>query len=116
MVIFPEVRYVDAYYKEGKFYIVTHAESKKVIGIESNQEVSFAIGFEGLTGNGKAKNLGWVLKPENAEIRSELRDVFSDWYDHANDETDENCCIVEITITKGYLFTDHGNTRLEFVR
>ena len=32
------------------------SKSKKVIGIESNQEVAFAIGFEGLTGNGKAKN------------------------------------------------------------
>ncbi|MCQ4991473.1 pyridoxamine 5'-phosphate oxidase family protein, partial [[Clostridium] symbiosum] len=37
------------------------------------------------------KNLGWVLEPQNTEIRKKLRSAFADWYDMANNENDENC-------------------------
>jgi len=40
-----------------------------------------------------------VLKPENAEIRSKLRNAFRDWYEEANNEKDEDCIILAIEVT-----------------
>jgi pyridoxine/pyridoxamine 5'-phosphate oxidase len=47
----PCVRDVDAYYEDGVFYITTWAQSTKMRQIAQNQEVSFAVHFEGISGN-----------------------------------------------------------------
>ncbi len=104
----PCVRDVDAFYEDGVFYITTHALSNKIKQIEKNQEVSISANFEDFFSSGKAKNLGWVLKPNNADLRAKLRKIFSNWYDLANNEKDENCCILAIYLTKGTLRVDHG--------
>ncbi len=113
----PFVRDVDAYYENGVFYITTWAKSNKIQQIEQNKEVAFAVCFEGISGIGIGENLGWVLDPKNAELRSKLRKVFADWYDQANNEQDENCVILAIRITHGTIFRDHGAVRynLDFV-
>ena len=72
---------VDAYYEDGVFYVTTWATSTKMRQIAQNQEVSFAVHFEGISGNAIGENLGWVLDPKNAELRTKLRTVFADWYD-----------------------------------
>ena len=59
------------------------------------------------TANGVGENLGWVLDPKNAEIRAKLRTAFAEWYDMANNEKDENCCILAIRLTKGTLNINH---------
>ena len=110
----PCVRDVDAFYEDGVFYITTHALSNKVKQIESNPEVSISANFEDFFSSGIAKNLGWVLEPSNAELRTKLRNVFSAWYDFANDEKDKNCCIVAIYMKKGTLRIDHGTTFYHF--
>ena len=48
---------------------------------------------------------------------NKLRKTFADWYDHANDEQNENCVILAIHITKCKIFRDHGAVRysLDFV-
>ena len=114
---FPCVRDVDAYYEEGVFYITTWAKSNKILQIEENNTVAFAVCFEGISGIGIAENLGWVLEPKNNEIRAKLRKAFADWYDHANNEQDKNCIILAIRITKVSIFRDHGAVRfnLDFV-
>ncbi len=104
----PCVRDVDAFYENGVFYIVTYAKSNKVIQVEANPEVSIAVHFEDFFSSGIAKNLGWVLAPNNAELRNKLRNAFIDWYDFANNEKDENCCILAIYMKKGTLRIDHG--------
>lgn len=104
----PCVRDVDAYYENGVFYIITHAESNKVKQIMANPEVSVSVHFEDFFSSGVGKNLGWVLEPQNAQIRNTMRSVFKDWYDFANNENDKNCCIVAIQMTKGTLRIDHG--------
>lgn len=43
----PCVRDVDAYYEDGVFYIVTHAQSNKVKQITINPEVSISVHFVG---------------------------------------------------------------------
>lgn len=104
----PCVRDVDAYYEDGVFYIVTYAKSNKVKQIMANPEVAVSVHFEDFFSSGVGKNLGWVLDPKNAHIRNTMRTVFKEWYDFANNENDENCCIVAIYMTKGTLRIDHG--------
>ncbi len=103
----PCVRFVDAYYEEGTFYVVTYAKSNKMLQIAQNAEVSIATCPEMFTASGIGKNLGWVLDPKNAELRSKLRQVFAQWYDMANNEQDENCCILAIYLSKGILNINH---------
>lgn len=113
----PCVRDVDAYYEDGVFYVTTWAKSKKMLQIAKNPEVAFSVCIEGFSGNGIGENLGWVLDPKNAELRSKLRKVFAEWYDHANNEESENCVILAIRITSGTVFKDHGavSYNLDFV-
>ncbi|MCL2412492.1 MAG: pyridoxamine 5'-phosphate oxidase family protein, partial [Treponema sp.] len=94
-------RIVDAYYENGAFYISTHALSNKVKQIEANSEVAVCA-VDWFSGHGVGKNLGWVLAPQNAEIRSKLREAFV-WYDDVTNEQDKNCCILEIRLTDGML-------------
>lgn len=103
----PVVRGVDAYYEDCTFYVVTNGKSNKMLQIEENPEVSIAFCSEMFTANGIGENLGWVLNPKNAEIRAKLRAAFSEWYDMANNENDENCCILAIHLTKGTLNINH---------
>jgi general stress protein 26 len=107
----PYVRDVDAYYEDGVFYVTTWAESTKMKQIAQNAELAFAVHFEGISGNGTGENLGWVLDPKNAELRTKLRTAFADWYDQANKEDDTNCCILAIRVTRAAIFRDHGALR-----
>ena len=113
----PVVRSVDAYYEEGTFYVVTNAKSNKMKQIALNSEVSIAGCFEMFTANGVGENLGWVLDPKNVEIRTKLRTAFAKWYDMANNEKDENCCILAIHLTRGTLNINHWEKlyHLDFV-
>lgn len=103
----PVVRGVDAYYENGVFYVTTHAKSNKMQQIAINPEVSVSSITEMFTASGTGENLGWVLDPKNAAIRNKLRTAFAAWYDLANKEQDENCCILAIRLTKGTLNINH---------
>ena len=104
-------RVVDAYFEDGTFYITTYALSNKVKQIEANPDVAVCA-VDWFTGHGIGKNLGWVMKPENAEMRQKLRKAF-EWYEHANNEDDENCCILAIHMTEGMLIKDHHAIRYQ---
>lgn len=104
-------RMVDAYYEDGAFYISTYALSNKVKQIESNPEVAVCA-VDWFSGRGNGLNLGWVLDPQNAEIRLKLREAFV-WYDDANNEQDPNCCILEIRLMDGMLIKDHHAIRYQ---
>ncbi len=107
----PYVREVDAYYEDGVFYVTTWGKSNKIMQVAENNAVGFVVLKEGISGSGIGENLGWVLDPKNAEIRKKLRTAFSDWYDHANNEKDENCVILAIRMTRGAIFRDEGAIR-----
>ncbi|MGI6193617.1 MAG: pyridoxamine 5'-phosphate oxidase family protein, partial [Christensenellales bacterium] len=111
------VREVDAMYENGVFYITTWAKSTKMLQIEKNPEVAFAVNDQWFSGNGIGENLGWVMEPKNAELRQKLRKSFEPWYDFANDEQNENCVILAIRIMRGTVIVDHGAERydLDFV-
>jgi len=104
-------RMVDAYYENGAFYVSTYALSNKMKHIEAHPDVAVCA-VDWFSGHGAAKNLGWVLEPQNADIRSKLREAF-EWYDMANNEQDKNCCILEIRLTDGMLIKDHHAIRYQ---
>ena len=56
---YPCVRDVNACFEDGVFYAVTWANSNKMQQIEKNPEVAITACFEGFSGNGIGKNLGW---------------------------------------------------------
>ena len=104
-------RVVDAYYENGAFYISTYALSNKMQQIGSNPDVAVCA-IDWFSGHGVGKNLGWVLEPQNAEIRAKLREAFT-WYDGVNNEQDKNSCILEIRLTDGMLIKDHHAIRYQ---
>jgi hypothetical protein len=104
-------RMVDAYYENGAFYISTNALSNKMKQIEANPDVAVCA-VDWFSGHGVGRNLGWVLEPQNAEIRAKLREAFV-WYGDVNNEQDKNCCILELRLTGGMLIKDHHVLRYQ---
>lgn len=107
----PYVRYVNAYYDNGAFYMITYALSNKMRHIKSNATV--AIAGEWFAAHGKGVNLGYFGKAENYWIAGKLKNVFSEWIDNGhNNFDDENTIILCVELTDGLLLS-HG-TRYEF--
>lgn len=107
----PYVRYVNAYYENGAFYIITHALSGKMKQMQKNPNA--AIAGEWFTAHGKGVNLGYFGREENRSIADKLKEAFSEWIDNGhNDFSDENTVILYIELTDGLLLS-HG-TRYEF--
>lgn len=98
----PNARMVDAYFKEDKFYVVTHALSGKIQEIAKNPHV--ALNHNLFVAHGTGKNLGNPLADENAELRDELKQVFRAFYDKHVNEADENTCILKIELSDAMVF------------
>lgn len=102
----PYVRYVNAYYENGAFYMITHALSGKMKQIQKNPNA--AIAGEWFTAHGKGVNLGYFGKEENRIIAEKLKKAFSRWIDNGhNDFSDENTVILCVELTDGLLLS-HG--------
>ena len=107
----PYVRYVNAYYENGAFYIITYALSNKMKQMENNPTI--AIAGEWFTAHGKGVNLGYWGKEENHLIAEKLKNAFAEWIDNGhNNFDDENTIILCVELVDGLLFS-HG-TRYEF--
>lgn len=102
----PHVRYVNAYYENGSFYIITHARSNKMKHIKENPVV--AIAGEWFTAHGEGISLGYFGKTENCMIAEKLKKVFATWINNGhNDFDDEDTIILRVGLTDGVLFS-HG--------
>lgn len=107
----PYVRNVNAYYDNGAFFVLTYALSNKIRQIENNPNV--AIAGDWFTAHGKAINLGFFGKQENAAVAEKMRTAFAEWIDNGhNDFSDENTIILSLQLTDAVLLS-HG-TRYEF--
>ena len=107
----PYVRYVNAYYENGTFYLITYALSNKIKHIENNSTI--AIAGEWFSAHGKGINLGYFGKKENQMIAEKLKKAFAEWIDNGhNNFDDENTINLCIELTDGRLLS-HG-TRYEF--
>lgn len=111
----PSVRDVNGYYRDGSFYIITHALSGKMRQIAVNPRV--AVSGEWFSGHGLAEDLGHVLKEENRELISTLRQVFSSWYHNSHvDEADPNTCLLRVKLTDAVLWKDGTRYAIDFTR
>lgn len=107
----PHVRYVDAYYEDGAFYVITYALSDKMKHIEKNPAV--AIAGDWFTAHGIGVDLGYFGKEENRLIAEKLKNAFAEWIDNGhNNFDDENTIILRIELTDGLMLSD--GTRYEF--
>lgn len=106
----PSVRTVNSFYEDGCFFTVTYALSGKMQQISKMPVV--AVCGDWFTGHGIGENLGWIRRPENAELAAKLRSAFASWYDngHTNEE-DPNTVILRIRLTDGVLL--HHGTRFD---
>jgi len=113
----PDNRIVDAFYEDGAFYTVTYALSNKMQQIAQNPEVAISYIVEKFTASGIGENLGWVCDEKNAEIAAKARTIFAEWYYVANNEADQNCCVLRVKLTKGLWFDAHTGekTEIDFV-
>ncbi|HIS99677.1 MAG TPA: pyridoxamine 5'-phosphate oxidase family protein [Candidatus Faecaligallichristensenella faecipullorum] len=100
------VRYVNAYYQDGAFYVITYALSGKMKQMAKNPAV--AIAGDWFTARGVGENLGYIRRPENAALEKKLREAFAEWIDNGHNNFDDvNTCILCIRLTEGVLFS-HG--------
>lgn len=106
----PYVRYVNAFYVDGAFYVLTYGLSNKMKQIEMNPVVALA--GDWFTAHEKGVNLGYFGKEENKDIADKMREVFSEWIDNGHNNFNEvNTCILRISLIDGVLLS-HG-TRYE---
>lgn len=109
----PSVRYVNAYYEEGAFYVITYALSRKMEQIAVNPIVSLA--GEWFTAQGTAHSMGWFGSPENVPLARKLRQAFSSWIDNGhNNFEDRNTIILRIDLLRGVLFSNGSRYEIDF--
>lgn len=111
----PSVRYVNSFYYEGAFYVLTNAKSNKMNHINANPLVAFA--GDWFTAHGKGINLGYFGKKENEFIASMMKKIFSEWIDNGhNDFSNENTCILKIELVDGVLFSHGTRYDIDFTK
>ncbi len=108
----PSVRFVDTFFEDGSFYVVTYSKSQKVQELEDNSQVSLCNEFYRFSGN--ACNIGHPLLLENRAIREKLIKVFEPWYFAHNNENDENMCYVKIELKEGFFYKDGIGYKVSF--
>ena len=109
----PYVRYVNAYYEDGAFYVLTYGLSGKMKQIEQNATV--AISGEWFTAQGKGINLGYFGKEENSRIANKMKQIFSAWIDNGHNNFDDiNTCILCIKLINGVLFANGTRYEIDF--
>ncbi len=99
----PECRFIDGYYKEGSFYVVTHRKSGKMQDVYQNNLVSIA-SDQWFQAHGVAMDLGHPLAEHNLTLREELKEVFSSFYGEHVNEQDPHTNFLQIKLTDGILF------------
>lgn len=109
----PYVRYVNAYYETGSFYVITYGLSGKMRHIGKNPAISIA--GDWFTAQGEGENLGYFHKEENREIAGKLEKAFSSWIHNGhNDFSDENTCILRLRLAEGVLFSQGTRYDIDF--
>ena len=101
---YPAMRYVNAYYEDGSFYVITYALSNKMQQIGKNPKVSLCA--EWFSGRGWAVNLGYFGREDNKELAEKLRREFAAWIDNGhNNFEDENTIILRIDLVDCVIFS-----------
>ena len=107
------VRDVNAYYVDGKMYVLSKSTNTLMKHISKCPNVGLCHGSHNM--QGVAKSLGHPLAPENAELRKMLKKAFSLNYNDYVTESNPDMRIVEITITKAETYTRYHRYDVDLV-
>lgn len=111
----PYIRTVNAFYRDGAFYVLTYALSGKMKQIAQNPAV--AISGDWFSAHGNAVNLGYFGKPENEAIARDMRTAFAEWIDNGhNNFNDENTIILCIELREGVLLSHGTRYEIDFTK
>ena len=109
----PSVRYVNAFYESGAFFVLTYALSNKMNQIKQNPVISIAADW--FTASGIGENLGYFGSEQNKELAGKMKSKFSEWIDNGhNNFEDENTIILKLKLTRGVLFSNGTRYDIEF--
>ena len=108
----PSVRVVNAFFRDGAFYVMTCLSSGKMRELLKNPNAAVCRGLFSARGTGT--NLGGPLLFGNADLASELRKVFRAFYDRHVDEADPDTCILRIELTDCVAFTGSAKYIVDF--
>lgn len=106
------IRTVNAYFKDGAFYITTYLLSCKMQEILGNPSV--AICHNLFVAHGAGENLGNPLDDKNRALRSELQQVFCAFYEKHVAENDPNTCFLKVKLDNALVFTDNAKFIVDF--
>lgn len=108
------VRDVNAYYDDGKFYVLSKQGNSLMHDIAANPRVALCHGSHNVYGT--AQSLGHPLEAKNAALRKKLKRQFSLNYDEYVTEHNPEMRIVEITVTAAETFTRYHRYEIDFVK
>lgn len=108
------VRDLNAYYNDGKFYILSKASNSLVHDIAVNPRVGLCHGSHNIYGT--ARSLGHPLESKNAALRKLLKKQFSLNYDEYVTEHDKEMRIVEVTVTQAETYSRYHRYEIDFVK
>jgi len=108
----PAVRFVDAFFADGSFYVVKYAKSRKVQELTNNSQVSLCNKLYRFSGN--AYNIGHPLLLENRAIREKSIKVLEPRYFAHTNENDENMGYVKSELNEGFFYKDGIGYKVNF--
>ena len=107
------VRDVNAYYHDGKMYVLSKITNTFMHHIAVCPNVGLCHGSHNM--QGVARSLGHPLDQQNADLRKRLKKEFSLNYDEYVTESNPDMRIVEITLTKAETFTRYHRYAVDMV-
>ena len=107
------VRDVNAYYTNGKMYVLSKSTNTFMHHISKCPNVGLCHGSHNM--QGVAKSLGHPLAPENTELRKMLKKAFSLNYNDYVTESNPDMRIVEISITKAETYTRYHRYDIDLI-
>jgi general stress protein 26 len=108
----PNLRMVNAYFKDGSFFVATHGSYNKMKEIAKNPHVALVHNM--FVAYGIGKNIGHPLDQENKSLREELRQVFSTFYEGHVHEDDKDTCFLKITLTDAVVYANDYRYSINF--
>ena len=108
------VRDVNAYYADGKIYLLSKVNNTLMRHISKCPNVGICRGSHTL--QGVARSLGHPLDKANANLRKQLKKEFSLNYDEYVAESNPDMRIVEITVVRAETFTHYHRYNIDFVK
>ena len=107
------VRDVNAYYIDGKVYVLSKISNTLMRHISVCPNVALCHGSHNLYG--VARSLGHPLDASNSDLRKKLKKEFAMNYDEYVTETNPEMRIVEITVTKAETYTRYHRYDIDLV-